>query len=45
VRGLQAGASFANTIVWALFMLAVVAVVVAMALVARSAFAARRRSS
>lgn len=42
VRGLQAGGSFANTLVWALFMLAVVAVVVAMVLVARGAFAARR---
>jgi hypothetical protein len=42
VRGLQAGGSFANTLVWLLFMLAVVAVVVAMVLVARGALAARQ---
>jgi hypothetical protein len=42
VRGLQAGGSLANTLVWALFMLAVASVLVAMGLVARGAFAARR---
>jgi hypothetical protein len=44
VRGLEPGGSFANTLTYLLFMVAVVTVVVALALVAHGAYRAARRS-
>jgi hypothetical protein len=45
VRGLQYGDGFANTLMYLLFVVAIVTVMIAMCLVARGAFAAARAAA